>query len=212
MFTGIIEQICSVKAISLSRGTLQLKVDLDELAADAKIGDSIAINGTCLTMVKLDGAIADFDVSGETIEKSTAGRLKIGDKVNCERALKPTDRFGGHFVLGHVDGTGSVAEIRSEQNFSRIKIAVSAELLGQIVVKGSVAVNGISLTIAEMDNKSFTVVLIPATLKQTTLGHAKVGDAVNIETDIITKTIIKQLENLGPKSSLTAERLRELGY
>ncbi|MGB2865547.1 MAG: riboflavin synthase [Sedimentisphaerales bacterium] len=213
MFTGLIETICTVKSVSRTGGSLVLTIDLGVLADESKTGDSIAISGACLTIAKLQGSLASFDVSAETLTKSTLGKLKSSSEVNIERSLKANDRFGGHFVLGHVDGTATINAIDKSGEFANIKFAAKAELLGAIVVKGSVAVDGISLTIAAVDIKSFGVSVIPETLKRTTLGKAKIGDFVNIETDIIVKTIKRQLDEILPKKQgLTAEKLRQLGY
>ncbi len=190
-----------------------LTVDLGELARDAKIGDSIAINGVCLTISQISGPCAGFEVSSETLARTTLGGLRPQAKVNAESALKPTDRFGGHFVQGHIDGTATVRAIERHGQFADIKFAAGPELLSQMVVKGSVAVDGVSLTIAAMDRDSFTVALIPQTLKATTFGTVGVGDRVNIETDIIVKTVQKQLENILPRTGqLSVERLKELGF
>ena len=213
MFTGLIETICTVKSVRRSAESMVLTIDLGKLADENKTGDSIAISGACLTIAKLQGSLASFDVSAETLAKSTLGKLKPSSEVNVERSLKASDRFGGHFVLGHVDGTATVDAIDKAGKFANIKFAAKAELLGAIVVKGSVAVDGISLTIAAVDIKSFSVSIIPETLKRTTLGKAKIGDCVNIETDIIVKTIKRQLDEILPKKQgLTAEKLRQLGY
>jgi riboflavin synthase len=190
-----------------------MSIDLGELADDSKIGDSIAINGGCLTITKLEGSVATFDLSGETLAKSTLGKLKPSSQVNVERAIKVTDRFGGHFVQGHIDGTAAIKAIDKHGQFADMKFAVPAELLDQMVVKGSVAVDGISLTIASIDQNSFSVAIIPETLNKTTLSRVKIGDEVNIETDIIVKTVKKQLEKILPqKQLLTAEKLKELGF
>jgi len=213
MFTGLIEAVCTVKSVRRSENTMLLSIDLGGLAEDSKIGDSIAINGGCLTIAKLEGDVATFDLSGETLAKSTLGKLKPSSQVNVERAMKATDRFGGHIVQGHIDGTATIKAIDKHGQFADMKFAIPAELLDQMVVKGSVAVDGISLTIASMDRNSFSVSIIPETLKKTTLSGAKIGDEVNIETDIIVKTIKKQLEKILPqKQPLTAEKLKELGF
>jgi len=213
MFTGLIEAVCTVKSVRRSENTMLLSIDLGELADDSKIGDSIAINGGCLTIAKLEGNIATFDLSGETLAKSTLGKLKPSSQVNVERAVKATDRFGGHFVQGHIDGTATIKAIDKHGQFADMKFAVNDELLDQMVVKGSVAVDGISLTIASMGRNSFSVAVIPETLKKTTLSRVKIGDEVNIETDIIVKTIKKQLEKILPQNQpLTAEKLKELGF
>jgi len=213
MFTGLIEAVCTVKSARRSGNAMLLTIDLGELADDGRIGDSIAINGVCLTIARLEGGIATFELSGETLAKSTLGKLKPSSQVNIERALKTGDRFGGHFVQGHIDGTATIKAIHKRGQFADMEFSAQAELLEAMVVKGSVAVDGISLTIASMDQNSFSAALIPETLKKTTLSKIKIGDEVNIETDIIVKTIKKQLEKILPqKQSLTAEKLKELGF
>ena len=213
MFTGLIETICTVKSVRRSAGGLLLTIDLGKIANDSKIGDSIAINGACLTIAKLEGSLASFDLSAETLAKTALGKIKPSLEVNVEWPLKPTDRFGGHFVQGHIDGTATIETIDRRGEFADIKFAAETELLEAMVVKGSVAVDGISLTIASIDQNSFSVAIIPETLKRTTLGKAKIGDCVNIETDIIVKTIKRQLEKILPKKqTLTAEKLRELDF
>jgi riboflavin synthase len=214
MFTGLIEAVCTVASIS-RRGSdaMQLAVDLGDLAEGAGIGDSIAVNGVCLTVAALQGRRASFDISGETITRSTLGRLKPSAQVNVERALRPTDRLGGHIVQGHVDGTGTIRAVRRQGQFADIEFAAGAELLEQMIVKGSVAVDGISLTVAGMTEDGFSVAVIPQTLERTTLGRSKAGDSVNIETDIIVKFIKKQLERIMPaKQELTVEKLKQLGF
>ncbi len=213
MFTGLIEAICTVKSVRQSRNSVQLTVDLGTLADEARIGDSIAINGTCLTITKIQGRLAGFDISAETLEKSTLGKLTPSSKVNAERALKATDRFGGHFVQGHIGGTATIKSIEKKGRFWDIKFTADPELIDQMVVKGSVAVDGISLTIANMDNNSFTTAIIPQTLSKTTLGTAKIGDTVNIETDIIIKTVKNELKKILPgQQQLTVEKLKQSGF
>ena len=215
MFTGLIEAICTVKSVSGGAGadTARLTVDLGELADGGKTGDSIAINGVCLTIAELTGTLATFELSAETLKKSTLGKLRPLSRVNIERALKSGDRFGGHFVQGHIDGTATIKTINKQAQFADIWFQAGTELLEQVVVKGSVAVDGVSLTIASLDQGSFSTALIPQTLSKTTLGTAKIGDSVNIETDIIVKTIKKQLENILPKEQrLTEEKLKQLGF
>jgi riboflavin synthase len=213
MFTGLIERTCVVKSARRSADSMLLVIDLGELASDSGIGDSIAINGACLTIAGLEGGLASFDLSAETLSKSALGELKPSSQVNVERAIKATDRFGGHFVLGHIDGTATIKAMEKRGEFADIIFAAEPELLETMVVKGSVAVDGISLTIASMGQAGFTVSVIPETIKRTTLGKAKPGDCVNIETDMIVKTIKKRLEEILPKKqTLTAEKLRQLGF
>ena len=213
MFTGLIEMICVVKSVQTSGSTVRLTVDIGKLAGESKIGDSITINGACLTVVKLDGSLAAFDVSGETLAKSTLGRLKPSSPVNAELALKADGRLGGHIVQGHIDGTAKIKAIDRQGEFANIKFAADGELLERMVAKGSVAVDGISLTISDMDETGFSVAVIPQTLLKTTLGSAKIGDRVNIETDIIVRIIRKQLEKILPQEQkLTLEKLKQLGF
>jgi riboflavin synthase len=213
MFTGIIQQVCTVKALSKGGDSAALTVDLGQLVAQAKIGDSIAINGTCLTVTKLAGTQAIFDVSSETLTKTTLGKLTPGTKVNIELALRAEDRFGGHFVLGHVDGPATIKKIDKKDDFATFTFTASKDLLDQMIPKGSVAVNGISLTIAELNPDGFNVAVIPQTLKETTLGQAKIAEQVNIEIDIITKTVRRYLQQLSPgKTGLTLEDLKQQGF
>ena len=215
MFTGLIEAICEVRAVSPSDGSGGggLVVDLGPLAEDCGLGDSIAINGACLTVTRLDGTVATFGLSHETLASSTLGQLRPLSKVNVERAMKATDRFGGHMVQGHVDGVGTIRAVRQLGDFADWEFAAEAELLNQMVTKGSVAVEGISLTIASLGPESFRVATIPETLGRTTLGAARIGDRVNIEIDIVVKTVRRQLETmLDSRQPLTVERLKEMGY
>ncbi|MCK5172487.1 MAG: riboflavin synthase, partial [Planctomycetes bacterium] len=184
MFTGIIEAVGTVRAKRSGKGAGVISVELGGLADGSGIGDSIAINGICLTISRLVGSLADFDVSDETTAKSTLGRIVVGDHVNLERAMPATGRFGGHIVQGHIDGTATVKSIDRSGEFAGISFSANPDLLDAIVPKGSVAVNGVSLTVAKVDKGGFSIAVIPTTLKETTLAALKVGQAVNIETDI----------------------------
>ena len=213
MFTGLIEAVCKVKSVRRGGGAMLLNIDLGNLADECKIGDSIAVNGVCLTITKFEGGGAVFDVSAETLSKSTLDKLGPSSEVNIERAVKATDRFGGHFVQGHIDGAATVKAIDKQGKFAEMKFSAEAELLDAMVVKGSVAVDGISLTISGIEKNSFSVALIPETLNKTILSKVKIGDKVNIETDIIVKTIKRQLEKILPQGQpLTAEKLKGLGF
>ncbi len=213
MFTGLIEKVCSVRAVNHTAGSIKLAIDMGEIASECNIGDSVAINGVCLTISKLEGNIASFDVSAETIARISLDKLNSSSQVNIERAMKANDRFGGHFVLGHIDGTAKIQAIGKHGEFVNIKFSADFELLEMMVLKGSVSVDGISLTLSNIDKEGFSVAVIPQTLKKTTLNNAKIGDSVNIETDIIIKAVKKQLDKILPKNEpLTAERLRELGF
>jgi riboflavin synthase len=215
MFTGLIEGIGEVKTLAPSGGSGggALVVDLGTLAEDCRLGDSIAINGACLTVTRLDNTLATFGLSDETLATSTLARLRPRAKVNVERAMKATDRFGGHIVQGHVDGVGTIRAVDRQGEFAAMEFGVGAELLDQMVSKGSVAIDGVSLTIAKLGPESFRVAAIPETLDRTTLGAARIGQQVNIEIDIIVKVVRRQLERIMPGGSgLTVERLKEMGY
>jgi len=213
MFTGIIEAVGTVKTVKNAHGGRIICVDLGALAQNTELGWSIAVSGVCLTVSRLSATIADFDVSAETLAKSAMDTITTSAKVNLERAIGPQGRFGGHFVQGHVDGVAKIITIEKKGDFAEIKFSTPPELLEEMVIKGSVAVDGVSLTVAAMDEKSFTVSLIPTTLKETTLGRAKSGDKANIETDIIIKTVIKQMQKMLPQNQpLTVDKLRELGF
>jgi riboflavin synthase len=213
MFTGLIENLGKVTAVRKTAAGMGLVVDIGATAAGAKIGDSIAVNGVCLTVSKISGTSAEFDVSGETLARSTLGKSIASGVVNLEQAMRVDGRFGGHIVQGHIDGTGTVKDIHKKGDFYDVTFAAPKELLNEMVVKGSVAVDGISLTVAAMDKESFSVAIIPVTWEHTTLGKMKKGDSVNIETDVIVKTIKKQIAlMLGEGKGLTAEKLREMGY
>ncbi len=215
MFTGLIEGVCEVKSVSAGTGSGggSLVVDLGALAHDCRTGDSIAVSGVCLTIARLEGTAATFGLSPETLEKSTLAALRPPARVNIERAMKATDRFGGHIVQGHVDGTGAIRSVRKSGAFADIEFEAEPRLLDQMVLKGSVAVDGVSLTIAGLGPQSFRVAAIPETLNRTTLGNAYRGRRVNIEADILVKIVRRQLETmLSAQQPLMVERLRQLGY
>jgi len=213
MFTGLIQAVGKVTGVSQTAAGRRLSVDLSELAEGVKIGDSVAISGVCLTVAAVDNPVVVFDISGETLSKSTLGALRPGSMVNIELALRATDRLGGHFVQGHVDGTARVRSTVRHGQFVDIAFTAEPGLLENIVAKGSVAVDGVSLTVADVNEQGFTVALIPETLEKTTLARAKVGDKVNIETDIIGKVVSRQLDKILPRrTKLTEEKLEELGF
>jgi len=192
---------------------MRLEIDLAELAGQAKHGDSIAVNGVCLTAAGVKGSVVNFDASGETLLRTTIGDLTASSLVNVELALKAADRLGGHIVQGHIDGTATIRAVDKKGVFADIRFAAGVEILNQMIVKGSVAVDGVSLTVSDMTADGFSVVVIPETLARTTLGAAKVGGRVNIETDIIGKLVRRQLEKILPTTQrLTVEKLKELGF
>ncbi len=195
MFTGIIEGLGNIVQFNKSatrRSAATMKINLGKLAKGLKIGDSVSINGVCLTAIKISSALAEFEMIGETIKKTNLGYLKNGDKVNIERSLKVGDRLEGHFVLGHVDGIGIISKIEEHVNEIKLWINVSKELSKYIVEKGSITVDGISLTVVDSMHNKFSVTIIPHTMEVTNLGYKKIGDKVNIETDVLGKYILSE--------------------
>ncbi len=211
MFTGIVEQIGKVTRLDRRGGSVRLAVDLGPLTVGTRIGDSVCISGVCLTVVALDGTVADFDAIEETLARTTLARLTIGDMVNLERALAAGDRFGGHFVQGHVDGLATVARIVPKGTEVRFHFKAERKLGRMMIPKGSIAIDGISLTIAELGEDHFAVAIIPHTLEVTTLGAKQVGDSVNIETDMLGKYVLKQLAGF-QQSDISEGFLREHGF
>ena len=206
MFTGIIEAIGTVKETGRERLTLEAH----NLLEGMKVGDSIAVNGVCLTVVSLGNHGFSANVMPETLRCTNLGRLHYGDQVNLERALVLGGRLGGHLVLGHVDDTGEVLDVTSEETARIVRISPPDKLMPYIVNKGFVAVDGASLTIADLDDSSFVVSLVAYTRGNTTLGNRRPGDMVNLEVDILAKYV----ENLERREGqgLTAEFLREYGF
>lgn len=196
MFTGIVEAMGEVAGVVPIPGdAIELAVRVPEsFVGDGNIGESVAINGCCLTVVRMDGRVWLFQAGRETLSKTNLGDLQVGDAVNLERALPANGRLGGHFVQGHVDGIGRVAAIESHADWSDYRFEVDAALLPYLVPKGSVAVDGVSLTVVDVGQWGFSVALIPHTLQVTTLGSRRVGDRVNIESDILGKYVRRFLE------------------
>ena len=198
MFTGIVEELGQVR-VAPTGDPARLAVTADATRADATIGASIAVNGVCLTVVDLDDVGFAFDVAPETLTRSTLGDLRVGDAVNLERPVRLTDRLGGHLVQGHVDGVGTVtARTPDGDGSTRLTVRAPDTLLRHVVEKGSVAVDGVSLTVTDVDDTSFGVALIPHTLAVTTLGARPPGAAVNLETDLVAKYVHRLLEPLSP--------------
>ena len=189
MFTGIIEGLGTIRQIRTSATETRLALEADFALEHTRIGDSISVNGVCLTVVRLEGSRFEADVSPETLARTTFARARAGDRVNLERAMRLSDRLDGHLVSGHVDGTGTIAGKRRDANAVVVEIAAPAPLVGQMIEKGSVAVDGISLTVNRCGAGRFEVSVIPHTAKLTTIGFKAVGDAVHLETDLIGKYV-----------------------
>lgn len=193
MFTGIVEELGAIRAVRRGAASAVLSIGAAEVLSDLKIGDSVAVNGVCLTVTSLDDGGFTADVMHETLSRSSLGALVPGSRVNLERAMPANGRFGGHIVSGHIDGTGKIVSVRPDDNALWYTISAAPELLRYIVEKGSITIDGISLTVAAVDEVSFSVSLIPHTAAVTTLGKKRAGDIVNLETDIIGKYVEKLL-------------------
>ena len=194
MFTGLVEGQGEITEIAPEVDAIRLSIDAgDSIGSGLAIGDSVCINGCCLTVVKLAGSVADFQAGTETLSKTNLGRLEPGHRVNLERSLPVDGRLGGHIVQGHVDGTGSVSSIDSDGEWVTMWFEIPESLARFVVPKGSIAVDGISLTVVNVEQGRFSVALIPHTLEVTTLGAVSQGDPVNIETDILGRYVERLL-------------------
>jgi riboflavin synthase len=191
VFTGIVEQLGEVVAVERLVDAARLRVRGDTVTKDAGNGDSIAVNGVCLTVTDVAGDAFSADVMQETLVRSTLGRLAPGDPVNLERAVRADGRLGGHLVQGHVDAVGTVDGREAGEHWESVRVTAPAELLRYVVEKGSITVDGVSLTVTSVDADAFTVGLIPTTLAATTLGLRAPGDAVNLEVDVVAKYVEK---------------------
>lgn len=191
MFTGIIEEKGKLAFIRERENLLILGIKASKTSSGTKIGDSVAVDGVCLTVVKRQRDVLVFEAMKETIDKTTFHLLEVGDEVNLERSLKVGGRFGGHFVSGHIDGVGTIKRIVSEKNNVRYDIKIPSALESFVVPKGSIAIDGMSLTVGEVKGDVLSVYIIPHTLAVTTLGHKNQFDKINVETDMIAKYILK---------------------
>ncbi len=216
MFTGIIEEVGVVESIKKGASSAVITIRADKVLSDLKTGDSVAVNGVCLTAVNITGRGYSADVMHETLRRTNLGSLKSGSRVNLERAMAADGRFGGHIVAGHIDGTGRIISMTKDDNAVWITIDTDASILKYIIDKGSITIDGISLTVAAVTNESFSVSVIPHTADSTTLLEKKPGDTVNLENDMIGKYVEKLLSFTGekeePKSRITLEFLAENGF
>lgn len=220
MFTGIIEEIGTIRTIRIQGSSGEIHINAQKVLEGTIIGDSIAVNGICLTVTSLSPNGFTADVMAETIRRSSLGNARPGDPVNLERAMAANGRFGGHLVSGHIDGTGTIRTFRREENAVWVQVDAPSNLLELVVEKGSIAIDGISLTVAAVSPSAFQVSLIPHTGTQTTLLQKRPGDLVNLETDLVGKYVQKLLglssnteaDSHTAKSGLTMETLSALGY
>ena len=198
MFTGLVESPGKVVAVVPEPPGVRLAVEAAGIAAGAALGDSVCVGGCCLSVVRIDGDRLEFQLGPETLARTTLGRLAVGSRVNLERSLRLSDRLGGHLVTGHVDGLGRLASRRDEGDWTTCRFAAARDLLAQMASKGSVTIDGVSLTVVDVDQATFSVALIPHTLAATTLGSLAEGDAVNLETDLVFKYVARWLAARGP--------------
>ncbi|MCZ4500740.1 MAG: riboflavin synthase [Marmoricola sp.] len=194
MFTGIIEELGVVSGIEPLHEAVRLSIQGPEVAIGSKAGDSIAVNGVCLTVVTNKRGVFTADVMLQTLANTALGGLQRGSKVNLERAVTPATRLGGHIVQGHVDGTAEILSRTPSEHWELVRLSLPPHLNRYLVDKGSITVDGISLTVADLDAESFTVSLIPETLARTTLGFKQPGDTVNLEVDVIAKYVEKMVK------------------
>ncbi len=211
MFTGLIEEIGTIEKIQKHRGTLRFTISVEEVVKDLAIDDSVALNGVCLTVVEFSKSNFQVEAVEETLNKTTFGSLKNGSQINLERSLRFSDRMGGHFVQGHVDAVGEVAAVQRQEGGVLLSIKLPAHLLKYVISEGSIAIDGVSLTIARLKENQITISLIPHTLEKTTLANLKVADKVNIEVDLMGKYVERILTR--PNQSKISEGwLEEMGY
>lgn len=211
MFTGIIEEIGKVERIQKDSRNCKLSIKASKILTDIHLGDSIAVNGICLTVTHFNHQSVTVDVMNETWSRTALTLLKHGSEVNLERALSVNGRLGGHVVTGHIDGTGKISSIKKDDNAVWYQINTQKEILDLIVEKGSITIDGISLTVAKVSKVNFSVSVIPHTLKQTILKSKQVGSTVNLENDILGKYVQKLMDN-SPKSEISKELLYQNGF
>ena len=216
IFTGIIEELGVVKSIAINGASGCITIKAKKVLEGTQLGDSIAVNGTCLTVTSINSDGFSADVMAETVRRTSLSQVGKGDLVNLERAMILNGRFGGHIVSGHIDGTGTITKYTKEENAIWVTIKAPDEILDLIVEKGSICIDGISLTVATVSDRDFQVSIIPHTAKDTTLIHKKIGSLVNLENDIVGKYIKKLMENKQEEqakkaSGLTMEMLEEYG-
>lgn len=194
MFTGLVETTGSIESIQQEGPGVRLVVRSQLVADGAAVGDSICISGCCLTVVQVEGDLLHFEAGEETLSRTILGQRKAGDLLNLERSLRAGDRLGGHFVTGHVDAVGRLRSRKDDEEWSTFWFDAPGELHSQIASKGSIAIDGVSLTLVDVDQRGFSVALIPHTLQVTTLGSLQAGDPVNLETDVLAKYVARAMQ------------------
>lgn len=212
MFTGIVEDIGTVKAISRAKTSMQLTIFSSKIVEDVHLGDSIAVNGVCLTVISFTKDSFTVDVMPETVKATSIRDVSVGSFVNLERAMSASGRFGGHIVSGHVDGIGTIIRKRRQENAIYYDIKISEELRRFCIPKGSIAIDGTSLTLFGVQNQIITISLIPHTVEKTVIGRKKEGDIVNVENDMLGKYIIYNMEGNQEKKTITEDFLRQNGF
>lgn len=212
MFTGIIERTGTIAAATPVSGGRRLRVDVGPIARETSLGASIAVSGVCLTVAHIEGESVDFDVITETLDRTALGAKRPGDLVNLERSLRAGDRLDGHFVQGHVDGTADVRRVIASSKEHVVWLVPQEHLLPYMIPKGAVAVDGVSLTIAAVERSQFSVALIPTTLDLTTIARLAQGDRVNVESDILARTIVHRLGAMKTSGGMTMESLHRAGF
>ena len=211
MFTGLVEYIGTINKVDRAGEGLEVSVNRPQGFDDVGIGDSISVSGTCLTVTDLKGDVMAFDVAGESWRKTTLGGLRKGNRVNLERALKVGQRLGGHFVTGHIDCRAVVKKLSKSKDNVRLELTIPKGYSKYVAPKGSITIDGVSLTVGEVAGQSFSVYLIPHTLKHTTLGLRKKGDEINIETDVLAKYLFEQKPQPKP-SQINSSFLQKHGF
>ncbi|MGL5575551.1 MAG: riboflavin synthase [Sarcina sp.] len=214
MFTGIIEELGKINSIKVNGKSAKISILASKVLEDTKLGDSIATNGVCLTVTNLDKSSFEADVMTETMNRTNLSTLKTGSSVNLERAMIANGRFGGHIVSGHVDGTGVIENYKKDENATWVTISAGDEILKYVVEKGSICIDGISLTVACVDDRCFKVSIIPHTGEETTLLKNEIGGVVNLECDVIGKYVEKLLgvQKKEKKSNISEDFLRSNGF
>jgi len=212
MFTGIVEEVGKVVSLETSQAGGRVILEAEKVLEGTQLGDSILVNGACLTVCSISAGQIEMDLLGETLSKTNLGSLRPGDIANLERSLMPQSRLGGHFVLGHVDGTGTITRFERAGEDMVLEIEAPGEIVIKLSPKGSVAVDGISLTVVTIVDRRFTVHIIPHTLNATNLKERKAGDKVNIEIDVLARYLYDFLARAGKLSGITEETLRRAGF